>query len=169
MERGSRRAWRVLVLASFIAYALAAHFLLRDSLSAALVSGLTHAAAYLALLWYFGRTLYRGREPLITRLARSVHGTLPPQIEAFTRRVTVAWCLFFGAQVLGSALLFALAPFEIWSAFVNLLNLPLLILMFVGDHLYQAIRFPDHPRPSIARVLRAFAEVTSDRESTKAI
>ena len=39
----------------------------------------------------------------------------------------------------------------------------------VGDHLYQAIRFPDHPRPSIARVLRAFAEVTSDRESTKAI
>ena len=66
-------------------------------------------------------------------------------------------------------LLLAFAPFEVWSMFVNLLNLPLLVLMFVGDYLYRAIRFPDHPRASIARVLRAFAEVTSDPEGTKAL
>jgi hypothetical protein len=169
MERASRRSWRALIIVSFVGYQLVAHFFLRDSPGAAAVSGVTHAAAYLILLWYFGRTLRSGREPLITRLARSVHGSLPPEIAAFTRRVTAAWCVFFAAQVLLSLLLLALAPFDIWSTFVNLLNLPLLVLMFVGDHLYRAIRFPDYPRASIARILRAFAEVTAEREGTKAL
>src|SRR5882672_5172116 len=149
MERAARRSWKALIIVSFVGYQLAAHFVLRDSPAAAAVSGVTHAAAYLILLWYFGRTLRSGREPLITRLARSVHGSLPPEIAAFTRRVTAAWCVFFAAQVL--------------------LSLLLLALMFVGDHLYRAIRFPDYPRASIARILRAFAEVTSEREGTKAL
>ena len=57
-----------------------------------------HAAIYLALLALFGRTLRPGHEPLITRFARRVHGTLPPQLAAYTRRLTIAWCVFFGAQ-----------------------------------------------------------------------
>lgn len=141
---------------------------MRDSLPATAVSGITHAAAFLALLWFFGRTLLGGREALITRLARSVHGSLPPTITAFTRRVTMAWCVFFASQVLLSALLLAFAPFEAWSLFVNVLDVPLLILMFVGDHLYRAIRFPDYPRASIVRILRAFAEVSSTPEGTQA-
>ena len=168
MASASRRPWKALIVVLFVGYQLLAHFVLRDSLGAAAVSGITHAAAFLALLWFFGRTLLGGREALITRLARSVHGTLPPEIAAFTRRVTIAWCAFFASQVLLSALLLAFAPFEAWSLFVNVLNLPLLVLMFVGDHLYRAIRFPDYPRPSIARILRAFVEVTSTPEGTRA-
>jgi uncharacterized membrane protein len=168
MERAARTSWKVLVLLSFVVYQFLAYFVLRDSLGAAAVSGVSHAAAYLILFAYFARTLRAGREPLITRLARSVHGSLSPELVAFTRRVTVAWCTFFAAQVLVSMLLFAFAPFDFWSMFVNLLNIPLLVLMFVGDHLYRAIRLPDHPRPSIARILRAFAEVTSEPEGTKA-
>ncbi len=168
MASAARPPWKALIIPLFIGYQLLAHFVLRDSLGAAAVSGITHAAAFLALLWYFGRTLAGAREPLITRLARSVHGSLSPEIAAFTRRVTIAWCVFFASQVLLSALLLAFAPFETWSLFVNLLNLPLLILMFVGDHLYRAIRFPDHPRPSMARILRAFAEVSSTPERTRA-
>jgi|SRR5688572_30527659 hypothetical protein len=168
MARAARRAWKALIILSFIGYQFLAHFVLQDSLGAAAVSGISHAAAFLALLWYFGRTLLEGREPLITRLARSVHGSLPAEIAAFTRRVTAAWCAFFASQVLLSALLLAFAPFEVWSLFVNVLNVPLLVLMFVGDHLYRAIRFPDYPRPSIARILRAFVEVTSTPEGTRA-
>ncbi|HEX6690720.1 MAG TPA: hypothetical protein VF110_06170 [Burkholderiales bacterium] len=168
MASASRRPWKALIVVLFVGYQLLAHFVLRDSLGAAAVSGITHAAAFLALLWFFGRTLLGGREALITRLARSVHGTLPPEIAAFTRRVTIAWCVFFASQVLLSALLLAFAPFEAWSLFVNVLNLPLLVLMFVGDHLYRAVRFPDYPRPSIARILRAFAEVSSTPEGNQA-
>jgi ABC-type polysaccharide/polyol phosphate export permease len=168
MAHAARSSWKVLVLLSFVGYQFLAYFVLRDSPGAAAVSGLTHAAAYLILFWYFARTLREGKEPLITRLARSVRGSLPPEIVAITRRVTLAWSAFFAAQVLGSMLLLVFAPFDIWSMFVNLLNFPLLALMFVGDHLYHAIRFPDYPRPSIARVLRAFAEVTSEPEGNKA-
>lgn len=157
-----------MLIASFVGYQVAAHFFLRDSLGAAAVSGLTHAAAYLILLWYFGRTLRGGDKSLITRLALSVHGSLPPDMMAYTRRVTLAWCTFFASQVLVSALLLAFASFETWSMFVNLLNLPLLGLMFIGDHLYRALRFPDHPRASIPRILRAFAEVTSGSDGSKA-
>jgi hypothetical protein len=168
MASADRRVWKALIILLFVGYQLLAHLFLRDSRGAAAVSGITHAAAFLGLLCFFGRTLLAGKEALITRLARSVHGTLPPEIAAFTRRVTIAWCVFFASQILFSALLLAFAPFEYWSLFVNVLNLPLLILMFVGDHLYRAIRFPDYPRASIARILRAFAEVTSTPEGTKA-
>ena len=167
MRRASRRAWRVLAILSLVGYECMAHFVLRDSPAALAVSGLTHAAAYLIMLWYFARTLRDGKEPLITRVARSVHGSLSPEITAFTRRVTVAWCAFFSAQILVSTLLLVFAPLEIWSLFVNLLNLPLLVLMFVAGHLYRALRFPGY-RVSIAGVLRAFAEVTSSPEGTKA-
>jgi uncharacterized membrane protein len=168
MERAARRTWKAVAILAFVGYQFLVHFTLRDSPGAAAVSGITHASAYLIMLWYFARTLRSGMEPLITRLAISVHGSLPPEIAAFTRRVTVAWCVFFAGQILGSMLLLAFAPFGIWSMFVNLLNVPLLVLMFICDHLYHTLRFPDHPRASIARVLRAFAEVTSSSEGSKA-
>src|SRR5215218_4643847 len=43
---------------------------------------LPHAAIYLSLLCLFARTLRPGHEPLITRLARRVHGVLPAALNA---------------------------------------------------------------------------------------
>ena len=117
-----------------------------------------HAAIYFFLLWLFGRTLLRGSEPLITGVARRIHGALAPEIEAYTRRVTLAWCCFFAAQIIASGLLFAFAPLEIWSLFVGVLNVPLIALMFAGEYLYRVMRYPDHPRASMASALRAFAK-----------
>ena len=123
-----------------------------------LVLGVPHAVAYLFFLWLFGRTLAAEREPLITSVARSIHGTLRPEIEAYTRNVTLAWCLFCSAQLIASALLFAFAPVDAWLLFVGLLNLPLLAIMFLGEYGYRIVRYPDHPRTSMARAARAFAE-----------
>jgi uncharacterized membrane protein len=169
MERTAGRAWKGLAIVLFVGFQLLAHFILRDSLGMLAVSGLTHAVANLLLLWYFARTLRAGSEPLITRLARRVHGSLAPEMTAFTRRVTLAWCVFFAGQVAVSALLFTLAPLEAWSTFINLINFPLIVLMFVGEYLYRAIRYPDHPRASIARVLRAYAEDGVDSKRAKAL
>jgi len=156
MERAASPAWKALLVLSFVGCQVLAYFILRDSLGAAAVSGLTHATANLVLLWYFARTLRAGKEALVTRLARRVHGSLAPPLEVYTRRVTVAWCAFFALQVVVSILLFALAPRELWSMYVTLLNVPLIALMFAGEHLYRRLRFPDHPRASIGRVLKAF-------------
>ena len=169
MERTASRSWKALAILSFLGFEVLAHFTLRDWLGVAAVSGLVHAAVNLFLLWYFARTLRAGETALITRLARRVHGFLPPEMEAYTRRVTAAWCAFFAAQVTVSMLLLAFAPFELWSMFVNLINLPLIVLMFAGEYLYRTLRFPDHPRASIARVLRAYAEDTVDSKSVKAL
>lgn len=119
--------------------------------------GIPHAVIYASLLWLFGHTLRHGVEPLVTRLARRVHGTLPPAMAAYTRRVTVAWCIFFTAQLAVSALLFSFASLSIWSLFVNVLNLPLLALMFAGEYVYRSLRHREFPHASFLDGIRAFA------------
>ena len=133
----------------------------------AFVYGTPHAAAYLVLLWLFGRTLRPGRDPLVSRIARRVHGALAPEMETYTRRVTLAWCLFFAGQLMLSALLFVFAPLETWSLFVNVLNFPLVALMFAAEYQYRVLRYPDHPRAALLGVLRAFAGDASGRTGTK--
>lgn len=158
MPRAAGGPGKVLALLACIACPWLAHLAVSrgilDSLPLALAA--PHAAIYSFLLWLFGRTLLRDREPLITTVARRVHGRLEPEIEAYTRRVTQAWCLFFAAQLAVSALLLAFVPLPVWSLFVNLLNAPLLVLMFAGEYLYRVMRYPEHPRVSIAVALRAF-------------
>ena len=154
----NKLVWLTAVLAIGLIVYLLEH---QDRLGLAATSGISHAAAYLFLLWYFGRTLARGREPAITRFARRVHGALPPAMELFTRRLTIAWCIFFSAQLIAAALLLAFAPLGAWSLFINLLNLPLLAVMFVGQMVYRAIRHPDFPRASLLQAVQAFTKDTS--------
>lgn len=146
----------VLLAAGFATYLLAGS----NALGLAAVYGVPHAAIYVFLLWLFGRTLLRGREPLVTRLARRVHGVLQPDLETYTRRLTAAWCGFFAAQLAVSALLCGLASPGTWSIFINLMNFPLLVLMFVGEYLYRLVRHPDFPRASIATAIEAFLRDT---------
>jgi uncharacterized membrane protein len=133
----------------------------QERLGLAATSGISHAAAYLFMLWYFGRTLARGREPAITRFARRVHGALLPAMELFTRRLTIAWCVFFAVQLIASALLYAFAPLNAWSLFINVLNLPLLVVMFVGQIVYRSIRHPGFPQTSVLQAFQAFAKDAS--------
>lgn len=122
----------------------------------ALVYLLPHVGAYLFMLWLFGRTLMPGREALITRLARRVHGTLPAEIERYTRRVTTAWCLFFAGMALTSLLLFLFATLAVWSVFANLLSVPLVGAMFLAEYLHRVQRYPNFSHASIRSSIRAF-------------
>lgn len=133
----------------------------------AVAYGIPHAAVYLFLLWFFGHTLLSGKEPLITRLARRVHGTLPPEMEAYTRGVTLAWCVFFAAQVIVSALLFNYASLNIWSLFITIMNFPLLVLMFVSEYAYRMARHRDFPHASILKSIQAFTQDAALSESSK--
>lgn len=117
---------------------------------------LPHVGVYFFMLWLFGHTLMPGREALITRLARRVHGTLPAEIERHTFHVTMAWCLFFAGMALTSLLLFFLAPLAVWSVFANLLSLPLVVAMFLAEYLYRILRYPNFSHASIRSTFRAF-------------
>jgi uncharacterized membrane protein len=129
--------------------------------------GIPHAVIYFSLLWIFGRTLRRGQEPLVTRLARRVHGGLQPQMAAYTRGVTCAWCVFFAAQIIVSALLFKFAPLNLWSLFINALNFPLLALMFIGEFIYRGIRHREFPHASFFDGIRAFSNDTARSTSAE--
>ena len=120
-------------------------------------SALPHTLVYLGLLTAFGVTLLPGRDPLITALASRMYGAISPEIRRYTRGVTWAWCAFFAAQLTASLLLFLLAPLPVWSFFVNVLNLPLVVLMFAGEHAYRMVRLRDAPRHGLADVLRIAA------------
>lgn len=160
MPRAAGGLLKAFVLLAFIACPWLAQLAVSGNITGPLRLALAvpHAAIYFFLLWLFGRTLLRDSEPLITGVARRVHGALAPEIEAYTRRVTLAWCCFFAAQIIASGLLFAFAPLEIWALFVGVLNVPLIALMFAGEYLYRVVRYPDHPRASFASALRAFAK-----------
>ena len=131
--------------------------------SPALFYPVPYLTIYLVWLWLFGRTLRSGRQALITRLATHVHGELPAQIARYTRRVTWAWCGFFVAMGLTSILLFLLEPLPVWSAFNNLLNLPLAVAMYLGEYAWRLWRYPDFSHASIATVFRAFRNFDFNR------
>ena len=126
---------------------------------------LPQLALCLTLAWLFGSTLRPGRVALVTRLARSVHGTLPLPIVAYTRRVTFAWAAFMLAMAASSLLLFAFAPLAVWSSFANLALLPLAALMFLAEYSYRIVRYPWFAHASIVQSLGAFRRLYGSARS----
>ncbi len=132
----------------------------------AIVFGMPHLVTNAFLMWVFARTLKKGREPLVTMMARSVHGTLTPDLVIYTRHVTIAWSLFFAMQIAASILLFILASREIWSAFINILSSPLIVLMFVCEYIYRSLRYRNH-HSSPLDGLKFFSSGSPESKSVK--
>ncbi|MEO5861810.1 MAG: hypothetical protein ABIW48_06490 [Burkholderiales bacterium] len=128
---------------------------------------LPHVLFNLALMVLFGHTLLPGHEPLITLLARRVHGTIPPQIVIYTAQVTWLWTIFFAATVLLSLLLYRFAPLPVWSVFANVLSLPLVILLFVGEYVFRLYHIRDFAHVSILKGVQAMIDHTQDKSEAK--
>lgn len=130
----------------------------------ALLFYLEHLGVYLLLSVFFGRSLAGPDESLVTRMARSVHGgVLSPAQAVYTRKVTLAWCVFFAGMALVSTLLFLLAPTVVWSTFANLLGGPLIALMFVGEFLWRRRVLPEEKPATMADAVRAWKAERSDK------
>lgn len=116
-----------------------------------------HAGANLVLGILFGRTLAAGREPLVTRFARMIHGELPPDVVRYTRQVNVAWTVFFAALCTLSCALYFLRAIEAWSLLANILT-PLLVgAMFVLEYAVRLRVLPHWERVGILASVRAFS------------
>lgn len=136
-------------------------------LPSTIIFGLPHMVTNLFLMWFFGRTLRNGREPLITSIARRVRGSLTTEIEIYTRRVTCVWSLFFLLQVVVSAGLYIFAPLKTWSMFINILNAPLIALVFLCEYSYRILRYRDH-RSSIFSGMQFYSRDKPISKSSKA-
>lgn len=67
-----------------------------------------------AMLASFAGSLRPGHEPLVSTLARHVHGTLRDDVARYTRRVTMFWSFFFAIALLLPAALFLWGPSGGW-------------------------------------------------------
>lgn len=119
------------------------------------VTGGCHAIAYSTLLGWFGASLQLGHEPVVTGIARRIRRTTPDKVLHYTRQVTAAWCVFFAAQLALSATLLLVAPVLVWSTFVTLLNLPLIIAMGLAEFGYRMILFRHEGHTSLIDTLSA--------------
>lgn len=115
-----------------------------------------HVGTYLLFSAAFGLTLTRGRQPLCTRCAQALRGSLSPQVARYTRYVTLAWTLFFLGISLSSTLLFLFFSLDVWSVFANFLSVPLIVLMFVAEHVVRLRTVPDMAQHSIIETVLAF-------------
>lgn len=115
-------------------------------------------ALNLFMLAVFGRTLLPGREPLITRLCRLERIALglevPPDLAAYTRRLTVLWVLLFAALAALSAWAAAFADLVLWSWIANIAAPAASITLFLGEHVWRSLRYPAHGPASPLRTLR---------------
>jgi uncharacterized membrane protein len=115
-----------------------------------------HAGTNVMLAAAFGQTLARGRQPLCTRMAEAVRGSLCPEVVRYTRQITLAWTLFFLAIALASTVLFLWARIGVWSEFANLLWIPLILLMFAAEYQVRLRRLPQLEHRGIMDGIRAF-------------
>jgi uncharacterized membrane protein len=125
----------------------------------------------------FGRTLRRGREPLIESVIRCMRPPdepLDPATLSYARRSTLAWMALFLVLALLSLVLAACvrpgglfdslhwrAPFEVgvrtWSLGANLFNYLAVVAFFCAEHLYRRHRFPRHRQRSLGGFVRSLA------------
>jgi len=114
---------------------------------------LMHWSIYASLLLTFSLTLRPGREALITMFARKFHGAITSELIVYTRRVTIAWCCFFAGQLATSIALFLFAPLQMWSFFVNILDIPLVVAMYLAEYMVRIRCLRNPPRHSLSVIL----------------
>ena len=64
----------------------------------------------------------------------------------------------FAGQIMVSALLLRFAPEQWWLLFINGLNVPLLLLMFVAEYAIRRRRFPGSQSADIATMVRGLRQ-----------
>lgn len=95
----------------------------------------------LVLFAVFLFSLRPGGEALISRFSRVVFNTSEPEIILYTRRVTIAWTVFFLLMMVEGMLLPLLVTQQTWSLFANILNYVFIVLFFLLEFIYRRLRF----------------------------
>ena len=138
----------------FLVYTLSAIFARPDHALLQWLLYLPPVAVNCALCWLFGRTLVRGRTPLIARFAELEQGPLSRELAAYTRTLTWLWTLLFAGAAGISLALAASGDRDAWSWFTNLLNYLLVATLFLGEFAYRRLRYRHYRHASLLQLLR---------------
>lgn len=144
---------RIILAGMFVVFAGVSLFALHGDEIAQNVLLLPPVLIHVWMAYYFGRTLLPGKEPLITRFSRISRGTVPKELIRYSRMLTWIWTLFFvvfGAISIYSAVAMNL---ETWTWIVNIAGPGLAFALFLGEHMYRAVRYKRYGHNSPIRTL----------------
>lgn len=113
----------------------------------------------LSLLFVFGSSLRAGQQPMVTRFALLARGSLPPDLERYTRAVTVLWTVVFVILTLSAVLLPVFASRELWSLATNFLHYLLIGGVFVAEYAWRRWRFRHYEHPGFLAYLRGLKPI----------
>jgi uncharacterized membrane protein len=131
------------------------------------LGGVCHAAVYTVLLSWFVLSLRPAasgrpqREPVVTALARRMRRTMPDPVVRYTRRVTIAWCVFFAAQLAMSAGLLTAAPPSVWASFISVWSVPLIAAMVLAEFACRSILMRHEQRTGLIATLAGMRHIGS--------
>jgi uncharacterized membrane protein len=128
---------------------------------------LEHAGMMLTLAIVFGRTLLPGEEPLCTRFARLVHGSIDERRAAYTRKLTATWTAFFLAIVTASCALYVTHEREAWSLLANILTPLLVVALFVVEYAVRRRVLPHEEPVGILAAVHAFRRHMTGSEAPR--
>ena len=118
---------------------------------------LQHAGIHLALAWLFAHSLQAGSVPLCTQFARLVQPSdaMTEAVVRYTRKVTIAWAVFFTAIGVASPLIFGFCSLAVWSIFSTFVTFGLTAGMFGAEALVRRQALPASYHSSFATTWRA--------------
>lgn len=165
----ARRMRHPLLLLVPVASAATVAWLMRDRIEHhfADLYFLEHAGMMLALAIMFGRTLLPGMEPLCTRFARLVHGSLEERACVYTRRLTATWAAFFALICATSTGLYLADQREAWSLLANIVTPALVVLIFVVEYAVRRHALPRQHQVGILTAVQAFRRHMAGSEAPR--
>lgn len=107
------------------------------------------------LAFVFARSLTGNREPIVNHFMRLELGTVPEPAAGYGRALTATWALLLAAMAIESVVLSFLVDLSTWSWIVNVVNPALMVVFFVGQHLYGDRFLPKDRRASPLNTMKA--------------
>jgi uncharacterized membrane protein len=107
-----------------------------------------------ALCWFFGRTLIRGRRPLVATVALAARPATPDYLLHYSRRLTQLWTGIFAAMCAWDLGLALFGPHAAWSVMANCGNYVVTGLAVGGEYLFRRLRFRDYDHPGFAEYVK---------------
>ena len=107
-----------------------------------------------ALCWFFGRTLFAGRQPLVATVALAARPQTPDYLLRYSRHLTQMWTALFALMSAWDLGLALFAPHAAWSAMANGGNYLVIGLAVGGEYLFRRLRFRDYDHPGFAEYVK---------------
>ena len=109
---------------------------------------------HISLFYIFMQSL--NTTPLIEQFARLDFGdTLPAEIIAYCRKLTILWAAFFAANIAGCVWLAFWGDDATWVLYNGLIVYLLIGALLLGEYLWRRIAFPDLEIPSLAHTFHS--------------